>query len=128
MEKILKTRSCTHCEVNFDITDIDVDFLTRLAPTIAGKKFELPYPTYCPKCRKIRRYAWRNEKNIYRRKCDATGKDIISLFSPDAPCPVYESDYWYSDKWDAHAYGRDYDFSRSFFEQWGELKQVVPMP
>lgn len=128
MEKILETRSCTHCGVSFDISDIDADFLTRLTPTIAGKKYDLPFPTHCPKCRKIRRYAWRNEKNIYRRKCDATGKEIISLFSPDAPCPVYESDYWYSDKWDAHAYGRDYDFSRSFFEQWWELKQVVPMP
>ncbi len=127
-EIVLETRICTHCSSCFDITDIDVNFLTRLAPTIAGKKFELPYPTYCPKCRKIRRYAWRNEKNIYKRKCDATGKDIISLFSPDTPCPVYESDYWYSDKWDAHVYGRDFDFSRSFFEQWGELKQVVPMP
>lgn len=128
MEKILETRSCTHCGVSFDITDIDADFLTRLTPVIAGKKYDLPFPTHCPKCRKTRRYAWRNEKNIYKRKCDATGKEIISLFSPDAPCPVYESDYWYSDKWDAHAYGRDYDFSRSFFEQWGELKQIVPMP
>jgi len=95
---------------------------------VAQEKYPLPFPTHCPKCRKIRRYAWRNEKNIYKRKCDATGVDIISLFSPDAPCPVYESDYWYSDAWDAMKYGRDFDFSRSFFEQWGELKKLVPMP
>ena len=127
-ERIIETRTCTHCSEQFAITDIDQDFLTRLAPMISGQRFELPFPTHCPKCRKIRRYAWRNEKNIYKRKCDATGKDIISLFSPDAPCPVYESDYWYSDDWDAHKYGRDFDFSRSFFEQWWELKKVVPMP
>ena len=53
---------------------------------------------------------------------------MISLFSPDTPCPVYESDYWYSDTWDAKEYGRDYDFSRSFFEQWGELQKLVPVP
>ncbi len=127
-EKILEIRTCSHCSNTFDITNIDADFLIRLAPTIAWQRFELPFPTHCPKCRKIRRYAWRNEKNIYKRKCDATGKDIISLFSPDAPCPVYKSDYWYSDKWDALQYGQNFDFSRSFFEQWWELKKVVPMP
>lgn len=47
---------------------------------------------------------------------------------PDAPCPVYESAYWYSDKWDAKTYGQEYDAGRSFFEQWGELKKKVPMP
>lgn len=128
LEIILETRTCAHCDQEFDITDVDQDFLTRLAPTIWGEKFDLPFPTLCPKCRKLRRHAWRNEKNIYKRNCDATGKEIISLFSPDAPCPVYESDYWYSDKWDALQYGRDFDFSRPFFEQWGELKSLVPMP
>jgi hypothetical protein len=127
-EENIESHICSHCSISFDITDIDMDFLTRLTPTIARRKFELPFPKDCPKCRKIRRYAWRNEKNIYKRKCDATSKDLISLFSPDSPCPVYESDYWYSDKWDAHQYGRDFDFSRSFFEQWGELKRLVPVP
>ena len=127
-EQILESRFCPHCSAPFDITNIDADFLERLAPTLAGKKISLPFPTHCPECRRIRRYAWRNEKNIYKRVCDATGKSIISLFSPDAPCPVYESDYWYSDRWDAKQYGRDFDFSRSFFEQWYELKKVVPMP
>ncbi len=127
-ERVLETRICTHCSSSFDITDIDQDFLTRLSPAIAWIQYTLPFPTHCPKCRKTRRYAWRNEKNLYKRKCDATGKEIISLFSPDAPCPVYESDYWYSDQWDALQYGRDYDFSRPFFEQWEELKKLVPMP
>jgi len=127
-EKIIETRTCAHCSATFDITDIDVDFLTRLAPTIGEKKHGLPFPTECPKCRKTRRHTWRNEHKIFKRKCDATGKELISLFPPDAPCPVYESDYWYSDLWNAHQYGRDFDFSRSFFEQWSELKKVVPMP
>ena len=117
-ETVIETRTCTHCASAFDITDVDQTFLEKLPPTIAGLKISLPFPTHCPKCRKMRRYAWRNEKNIYKRKCDATGKEIISLFSPDAPCPVYESVYWYSDAWDARKYARDFDFSKSFFEQW----------
>lgn len=39
---------------------------------------------------------------------------------------VYDHDYWWSDKWDAVAYGKEYDFSRPFFEQFGELMKVVP--
>ena len=111
IEQGVESRFCPHCSAPFDITNIDADFLERLAPTLAGKKISLPFPTHCPECRRIRRYAWRNENNIYKRVCDATGKSIISLFSPDAPCPVYESAYWYSDKWDAKQYGKIIVFS-----------------
>ncbi|MBI2634192.1 hypothetical protein HYW82_00795 [Candidatus Peregrinibacteria bacterium] len=69
---------------------------------------------------------WRNERTLYRRKCDGTGKEIISVYSADKPFPVYENEYWYSDKWDALDHGRDFDFSRPFFEQFSELMNVVP--
>lgn len=127
-ETILETRTCPQCSTSFAITDVDQKFLDTLTPTIGGKPYAFPHPTLCPLCRKMRRFAWRNEKNIYKRKCDATGKDIISLFSPNAPCPVYTRDSWYSDTWDAKDYGRDVDFTRPFFEQWHDLKKVVPMP
>ncbi len=127
-EKIIETRICKHCNSNFSLTEIDREYLSKLAPKIGGRVYELPLPTHCPKCRQMRRLAWRNEKNIYKRKCDITGKELIGLFSPDAPCPVYESTYWYSDKWDAKSYGQDYDPTRSFFDQWGELKKKIPMP
>jgi hypothetical protein len=54
----------------------------------------------CPDCRQQRRFCWRNEKNLYRRKCDLTGKDILSIFSPDKEYVIYNSDDWWSDKWD----------------------------
>lgn len=127
-EKIIEHRSCKHCQKSFFITEDDKMYLEKLSPKIDGQSFSIPFPTHCPTCRQIRRLAWRNEKNIYRRNSDRTGKEIIGLFSPDAPCPVYESDFWYSDKWDAKDYGQDYDPKRSFFEQWWELKKKVPMP
>lgn len=40
--------------------------------------------------------------------------------------PVYSDEYWNSDKWDPMEYGRDYDFSRPFFEQIRELYNIVP--
>ena len=39
---------------------------------------------------------------------------------------MYENRYWWSDAWDALSYGRDFDFSRTFYEQFQELQNVVP--
>ncbi len=69
---------------------------------------------------------WRNERILYRRKCDASGKDIISIYPPDAPFPVYERNSWYSDSWDALSYGQEFDASRPFFDQFKELQKKVP--
>jgi hypothetical protein len=70
--------------------------------------------------------SFRNEKKLYKRKCDFSGKDIISIYSPDKPYKIYEMDFWLSDKWDALDYARDFDFSRTAFEQFDELLKEVP--
>lgn len=110
-------KNCSECRQQFEITDDDNGFYQSLA---------VPMPTLCPLCRQKRRLTWRNERTLYRRKCDATGKDIVSVFSPDKPFTVYENEYWYSDNWNPMDYGRDIDFSRPFFEQFQELIQKVP--
>lgn len=63
---------------------------------------------------------------MYRRKCDFSGQEIISMYPPDSPFKVYEQDIWWSDKWNALQYGRDFDFNRPFFEQFRELQLQVP--
>jgi len=73
-----------------------------------------------------RRLCFRNERSLYRRKCDATGEEIISIYSPDKPYKVYKNDYWYSDKWDALDYGRTPNFNKPFFEQLAALQLEVP--
>lgn len=114
------------CQKAFEILPEDREFLGRLAPVIAGKSIPLPDPTLCPDCRQQRRVATGNMFNLYERTCDLTGKKIISMYSPDSPYKVYNQPDWYSDKWDALEYGREFDFSRPFFEQFHELDQVVP--
>ena len=127
-ETTLETRTCTQCSTSFAITDVDQKFLHALTPTIGGNHYALPRPTLCPLCRKYQRLAWRNEKKLYKRTCDGTGKDMISLFPPTARNPIYSVPYWNSDSWDAKDYGKIYDFSRSFFEQFGSLIREVPLP
>lgn len=73
-----------------------------------------------------RRLCFRNERSLYTRKCDATGETIVSIYSPDKPFKVFKSDYWYGDNWDPLEYGQDFDFSKSFFEQFAELQVKVP--
>ncbi len=49
------------------------------------------------------------------------------MYPPEAPYTVYCSECWWSDKWDPLDYGRDYDFSRPFFEQLNEHLHKVPI-
>ena len=90
------------------------------------EKVGVPLPTLCPEERRRRRFAHRNERSLYHRKCDLSGKSIISNFAPDSGFTVYENSEWWSDKWDAKSYGRDFDFSRPFFDQFDELSKQVP--
>ena len=41
---------------------------------------------------------------------------------------MYHQDYWWSDAWDLMTYGREFDLSRSAFEQFNELMREVPRP
>ncbi len=119
-------KMCPQCQTQFEITEQDLAFYDKISPVFNGKKFSVPAPTLCPPCRLKRRLSFRNERSLYHRKCDLTGKEIISMYSPDKPFKVYDRDAWWSDQWDAQSYGRDFDFSRGFFEQFFELYKDVP--
>ena len=100
--------------------------VSRSDGVVASKRYVIPPPTLCPDCRQQRRIAFRNERKLYKRKCDATGKEIVSIYSPDKEYRVYTQDYWWSDSWDAMSYGREFDFSRSAMKQMKELMREVP--
>ncbi len=121
MEKI-----CEQCNSQFEISQADLDFLQKISPVFDGKKHQIPPPKACPVCRQQRRLAFRNERVLYSRKCDLSGKSIISIYSPDKPYKVYDQEEWWSDKWDALSYGRDFDFSKIFSEQLRVLYKDVP--
>lgn len=110
-------RNCQNCKQNFTIEPEDFAFY---------EKMQVPPPTWCPQCRMLRRLVWRNDRSLYKRECDLCKKKIVAMYPADAPFPVYCRPCWFSDEWDATSYGRDYDFSRPFFEQFKELLAVVP--
>jgi hypothetical protein len=108
---------CQQCRVQFTIEPDDFLFYERIG---------VPAPTWCPECRRQRRFIFRNEWTLYKRTCGLCKKGIISMYPDSAVFPVYCHACWFSDGWDAIEYGRDYDFSRPFFEQMQELLNVVP--
>jgi hypothetical protein len=115
----METRECQNCNIKFNITTDDFSFY---------EKIKVPPPTFCPECRTRRRLIFRNERNLYKRKCDITGKDVISTYSPEVIHKVCDKEYWYSDKFDPIKYGLDIDWNKNFFEQFRELSLTVPMP
>ncbi|MFA6533675.1 MAG: zinc-ribbon domain containing protein [Patescibacteria group bacterium] len=106
---------CKNCQSIFTIYPEDQKFYAKIG---------VPEPTSCPDCRQQNRLAWRNERFLYKRKCDLCQKDIISFYSPDKPYIQYCPECWWSDKWETPAL--DYDPNRPFFEQWAELLRQTP--
>lgn len=116
------------CTKPFEVTDGDLAFLEKISPAFNGKKEQIPPPTRCPDCRQRRRQCWRNERTLYQRTNSLDGSPVVSIHSPDKPYPVYPNEEWWGDGWDAKQYGRPFDFTRPFFEQFLELRNDVPMP
>ena len=121
-------KNCKKCKLQYEITDSDLLFYDKVSPVFNGKKYQIPAPTMCPDCRQQRRLSFRNERKLYKRKCDLMGKDIVSIYSPDKKTQVYEHSEWYSDKWDPIEYGENFDFGKSFFKQFSQLHDNIPRP
>lgn len=112
-----ETKICQSCQKDFTIEAEDFNFY---------EKIKVPPPSWCPECRRMRRFIQTNETVLYKRKCDFIGKDIFSMYEASAPFPVYETDIWYGDEWDPYEYGMDFDENKPFFEQILELQSKVP--
>lgn len=69
---------------------------------------------------------YRNFRTLYRRPSSKSGAMMISMYHERQPFPVWTIEEWYGDDWDPMDFGRDFDFSRPFFEQYQELNHAVP--
>ncbi|MEK7110354.1 MAG: hypothetical protein AAB867_00675 [Patescibacteria group bacterium] len=116
---MIENRTCQNCKARFVIEDEDFAFYAKIS---------VPPPTFCPECRMVRRMTWRNARTVYKRKVLGAENEVYASFSPQSPLIVYEQKHWWSDAWDAMEQGREYDFSKPFFEQLRELMLSVPWP
>ena len=128
----MDTKVCKNCSQPFHIEPDDFTFYAKI---------DVSPPTLCPECRLQRRMLFRNERDYYKRKCDLCGSSIVAVYpeefsaigtggsaSPEGgQTPVYCGKCWWSDKWDPTDYGKDYDPSRPFLDQFKELYYSVPM-
>ncbi|MCR4328237.1 MAG: hypothetical protein NUV53_01835 [Patescibacteria group bacterium] len=112
-----ESRQCQNCKQSFQIDAQDFAFY---------EKISVPPPTWCPQCRLKRRMIFRNFKTLYKRPSDKSGVSLISMYSPKSPHKVYSYEEWWADNWDPKAWGKPFDFSRPFFEQFHELLLAVP--
>ncbi|MFA6190000.1 MAG: hypothetical protein WC711_00580 [Candidatus Staskawiczbacteria bacterium] len=117
MEHQLENKKCQNCEKDFTIELDDFAFY---------EKMKVPAPVNCPRCRFQWRTLWRNEMNLYSRKCELCGKSIVAMYNQNSPYTVYCQDCWLSDRWNPADYAMDYDESRPFFDQVGALLKKVP--
>ena len=120
-DPIAERKKCRLSWQYFPIYQSDLEFYNKVSPTFEvdeqyakefleknsdvkdsfeyndGKlKAKIPTPTLCPEERERRRFSFMNNQYLYKRKIDNTGKQWISIFSPDKPYKVYDFDYWFS--------------------------------
>src|SRR3989339_1899669 len=96
-----ESRICRNCKDSFTIDPEDFDFY---------KKIDVPPPTWCPECRMVRRFLYRNHRVLYKRRDDLTGNLIFSMYSQEVPIKVWDRNSWWSDKLEALEYGGKYDW------------------
>src|SRR3989344_6883336 len=111
-------QKCKKCNQNFVLDSNDLGFY---------EKMKVPLPVNCSECRFKMRAMFRNETTLYSgRKCALCGKGIISMYSPKSLYTVFCNDCYMGDKWDPLSYAKDFDFTKSFFDQLKELLVIVP--
>ena len=114
-----ENKICQNCQKDFIVESEDFNFY---------EKIKVPPPTFCPKCRLVRRLVWRNDWHLFKKKEAQNGKEIFSFIPEESPYKVYDRDYWISDAWDPMEYGREYDLNKPFFKQFKNLLYQVPLP
>ena len=113
-----EVKQCQNCKQDFVIEVEDFNFY---------EKMKVPAPTFCPKCRRIRRLFWRNDFYLYNRNCALCNKSFASIYAPNSGFKVLCPKCFHGDAWDPYSYGREYDPARSFIEQLVELYRNMPV-
>ena len=111
------TKTCKISGEEFEITDLEIQL---------RKKFgfnDLPITAPWVRFRKLGAF-WQHW-SLHNRKCDFSGKNIISIFSNKCAYPVWHKEEWLKN---ANPENSDFSFDKYFFQQAWELFQKCPIP
>jgi len=117
------------CEISgeqFRVEPEDLDFYKTVSPQTEEGTLPIPPPRCAPPTRLRSMLAFRNERVLYQSKCDITGKRLLSMYNPEGPYRVLDREVWWGDDWDACEFGTDFDFSKTFAENFTTLNRQIP--
>lgn len=110
-------KSCQNCKLEFVIDERDQNYYNKI---------NVPFPTWCGECRRVRRFSMQNTWNLFWRNCAKCGERTLSVYNPEQEIEVYCQPCWWADDWDGTEYAMDYDPSRPFLDQVRELSEKTP--
>ncbi len=110
--------TCSNSGEKFTVSDHEMALREKFG-------FGDSYPNTSPRERFKYIGAFWPQWGLHRRKCDRSGKTIISIFRKDCKNPVWHRDEWVKNADPPFA---DFDFSRPFFEQALEVFRKSPIP
>lgn len=113
-----ENKICQNCKNEFIVEPDDFAFY---------QKMQVPPPTFCPRCRRVRRLAWLNDHVLYNRSCFLCKKDFISMYANDNVSNVLCPKCFHGDSWNPEEYGLEYDEKESFFTQFSKLLNSMPL-
>jgi len=110
------SKTCTVTGQHFEISPQEISLRKKLG--VEGE------PEYHPVFRFMQLGSFWQHFNLFKRKCDKTGKDIVAVYSEDCPYPV-----WDKEEWIRHAdpEGADFDSSQEIFPQLWSFFQKSPI-
>ena len=106
------------CKKSFVVTAEDIAAVQRYGVD--------SLPPFCTECRHQQRVAFMAGYVLHKRTSSKSGAALYSVYDANVPFPVYTSDEWWSQDWDPRSYGRSYDPSRNFFDQYEDVFNATP--
>lgn len=118
-------RKCRITGDRFTVSDAEQEHLRRMSEQNLFLKAALPLPTTKPGELARRYFVWGNLLTLFRSKSALSETSMLSRYNPEDGYNVVTIDEFWSDRVDNREFGRPYDFSRPFFEQFSELLRRV---
>lgn len=114
-------QKCKITGKDFEVSSAELAHIQSMSTAFPGFELAIPFPTIHPLEQLRRMYSFTNYYNLHHEKSAFSGKPLLSRYDSTLGTKLCTVDEFWSDQIDNTQFGRDYDFSRPFFEQWKEL-------